>query len=204
MGLRANASAPMTLDDCAVPSRAQLTEDGAGFQAMLNVVLPLFNLGSAAVALGLCRAAVAATVTHLKNTRFEHLGQSLGESLPTLRAQLATMQIDTDGLAARIDDYVDHLEKPRETTLLRALECKAAAGDDGDRCDLDGDAGLRRCGLLAAYLHRATVPRRPCGRGDGADRRRPARVHRQGNPGLAALQAHRAGCWERPVVNEVS
>src|SRR6266704_360692 len=103
----------MKLDDCEVPSGLQLTEDGAGFKAMLEVVLPLFNLGTAAVALGLCRAAVAATATHLKTARFEHLGQSLGESLPTLRAQLATMQIDTDGLSARIDDLVDHLERPR-------------------------------------------------------------------------------------------
>ena len=48
---------------------------------MMDVVLPLFNLGSAAVALGLCRAAVAATARHLNTARFEHLGQSLGESL---------------------------------------------------------------------------------------------------------------------------
>lgn len=129
LGLRANASAPMMLDDCEVPYGLQLTTDGTGFQAMLNVVLPQFNLGAAAVALGLCRAAVAATATHLKSARFEHLGQSLGESLPTLRAQLAMMQIDTDGLAARVDDLVDHLERPREMTLLRVLETKAAAGD---------------------------------------------------------------------------
>jgi len=129
MGLRANASSPMVLEDCEVSTELRLTEDGAGFQTMLNVVLPLFNLGSAAVALGLCRAAVAATATHLKTARFEHLNQSLGESLPTLRAQLATMQIDTDGLAARIDDLIDHLERPRETTMLRVLETKAAAGD---------------------------------------------------------------------------
>jgi alkylation response protein AidB-like acyl-CoA dehydrogenase len=51
LGLRANASAPMTLDDCEVSYESQLTDDGAGFQAMLQVVLPLFNLGSAAVAL---------------------------------------------------------------------------------------------------------------------------------------------------------
>src|SRR5579863_1962494 len=38
LGLRANASAPVTLDDCEVPSDLQLTEDGAGFPAMLNVV----------------------------------------------------------------------------------------------------------------------------------------------------------------------
>jgi alkylation response protein AidB-like acyl-CoA dehydrogenase len=129
LGLRANASAPMMLDDCEVPYGLQLTDDGAGFQAMLNVVLPQFNLGAAAVALGLCRAAVAATAAHLKSARFEHLGQSLGESLPTLRAQLAMMQIDTDGLSARVDDLVDHLERPREKTLLRVLETKAAAGD---------------------------------------------------------------------------
>jgi alkylation response protein AidB-like acyl-CoA dehydrogenase len=129
LGMRANASAPMSLEDCEIPEELRLTEDGAGFQAMLEVVLPLFNLGTSAVALGLCRAAVLATTAHLKTARFEHLGQSLGESLPTLRAQLAAMQIDTDGLAARIDDLVDHLERPRDTTMLRVLECKAAAGD---------------------------------------------------------------------------
>jgi alkylation response protein AidB-like acyl-CoA dehydrogenase len=127
LGLRANASSPITLDDCEVPSNLQLTDDGGGFPAMLNVVLPLFNLGTAAVALGLCRASVAGTASHLKNAKFEHLGQSLGESLPTLRAQLAAMQIDTDGLSARIDDLIDHLEKARETTMLRVLETKAAA-----------------------------------------------------------------------------
>src|SRR5580692_4587228 len=36
LGLRANASAPMALDDCDVPSDLQLTDDGAGFPAMLN------------------------------------------------------------------------------------------------------------------------------------------------------------------------
>jgi alkylation response protein AidB-like acyl-CoA dehydrogenase len=150
LGLRANASAPVTLDDCEVPSDLQLTEDGAGFPAMLNLVLPLFNLGSAAVSLGLCRAAVAGTTSHLKTARFAHLGQSLGESLPTLRAQLATMQIDTDGLAARIDDLVDHLEKPRETTMLRVLESKAAAGDVAISVT---STAMRVCGGAAFSKH---------------------------------------------------
>jgi alkylation response protein AidB-like acyl-CoA dehydrogenase len=150
LGLRANASAPITLEDCEVPSSLQLTDDSAGFPAMLNVVLPLFNLGSAAVALGLCRAAVAGTVSHLKNAKFEHLGQSLGEALPTLRAQLATMQIDTDGLAARIDDLIDHLEKPRETTMLRVLEAKAAAGDIAISVT---STAMRACGGAAFSKH---------------------------------------------------
>ncbi len=150
LGLRANASSPITLDDCEIPSNLQLTDDGGGFPAMLNVVLPLFNLGTAAVALGLCRASVAGTTSHLKNAKFEHLGQSLGESLPTLRAQLAAMQIDTDGLSARIDDLIDHLEKPRETTMLRVLETKAAAGDVAIGVT---SAAMRICGGAAFSKH---------------------------------------------------
>jgi alkylation response protein AidB-like acyl-CoA dehydrogenase len=150
LGLRANASAPITLEDCDVPSEWQLTDDSAGFAAMLNVVLPLFCLGTAAVALGLCRAAVAGTTAHLKSAKFEHLGQSLGESLPTLRAHLAAMQIDTDGLAARIDDLADHLETPREATMLRVLETKAAAGDVAISVT---SAAMRACGGAAFSKH---------------------------------------------------
>jgi alkylation response protein AidB-like acyl-CoA dehydrogenase len=150
LGLRANASAPVALEGCEVPTQFQLTDDGAGFHAMLNVILPLFSLGAAAVALGLCRAAVAGTVAHLQNARFEHLGQSLGESLPTLRGQLAAMQIDTDGLSARIDDLVDHLQKPRETTMLRVLETKAAAGEVAISVT---SAAMRVCGGAAFSKH---------------------------------------------------
>jgi alkylation response protein AidB-like acyl-CoA dehydrogenase len=150
LGLRANASAPVVLEECEVQPGLQLTDDGAGFPAMLNVVMPLFNLGTASVALGLCRAAVAGTASHLKSAKFEHLGQSLGESLPTLRAQLATMQIETDGLSARIDDLVGHLEKPRETTMLRVLESKAAAGDVAISVT---STAMRVCGGAAFSKH---------------------------------------------------
>ena len=150
LGMRANASAPMILDDCKIGLSFQLTDDVAGFKAMLEVVLPLFNLGTSAVALGLCRAAVAGTASHLNSARFDHLGQTLGESLQTLRAQLATMQIETDGLAARIDDLIDHLERPRETTVLRVLESKAAAGEVAIAVT---SAAMRVCGGAAFSKH---------------------------------------------------
>jgi len=150
LGLRANASAPMRLDNCTIAADLRLTADRAGFQAMLEIVLPLFNLGQAAVSLGVCRAVVAATIAHLKNARFEHLGASLGESLPTLRAQLATMQIETDGLAARIDDTVRHLEQPGELTMLRVLEAKAAGGDVAISVTA---AAMRACGGAAFSKH---------------------------------------------------
>lgn len=150
LGLRANASAPIEMTDCQVPADFQLTDDGSGFPVMLNVVLPLFNLGSSAVALGICRAAVAGTASHLKNAKFEHLGQSLGESLPTLRAQLATMQIETDSLAALIDDLVAHLETPGEMTMLRVLEAKASAGETAISVT---SAAMRVCGGAAFSKH---------------------------------------------------
>jgi alkylation response protein AidB-like acyl-CoA dehydrogenase len=150
LGLRANASAPMKLEECEIPSELRISEEGAGLQIMMDVVLPLFSLGSSAVALGLCRAAVASTAAHLKRARFEHLNQSLGESLPTLRAQLGAMQIDTDGLSARIDDLVDHLERPRDTTMLRVLETKAGAGDTAIAVT---STAMRVCGGAAFSKH---------------------------------------------------
>ena len=151
LGLRGNASSPMLLDGCIVPPEMRLTEDGGGFPTMLNTILPLFNLGQAAVALGLCRAVVAATIRHLGTAKFEHMGSaSLGEALPTLRAQLATMQIETDGLQARIDDAIGHLERPGELTMLRVLEVKAAAGETAI---VVTSHAMRACGGAAFSRH---------------------------------------------------
>jgi alkylation response protein AidB-like acyl-CoA dehydrogenase len=47
------------------------------------------------VAVGIAEAAVQATVEHVTHTRLEHLNSSLAE-LPTLRAQIARMRIETD------------------------------------------------------------------------------------------------------------
>jgi alkylation response protein AidB-like acyl-CoA dehydrogenase len=151
LGLRANASSPMTLEACEVGPDALVTEEGGGFKAMLEVVLPWFCLGSAGVALGLCRASVASTVTHLKTAAFEHMaGAKLGEALPNLRANLATMQTETDGLAARISDLVDHLESPSDATMLRVLEAKASGGETAIRVTQDA---MRTCGGAAFSRH---------------------------------------------------
>src|SRR5256885_9201449 len=60
------------------------------------------------------------------------------------------MQIDTDGLSARIDDLIQHLEKPRETTMMRVLETKAAAGDVAISVT---SAAMRACGGAAFSKH---------------------------------------------------
>ncbi len=151
LGLRATASSPMTLEAVEVSDDRRLTDEGGGFAAKLNVVLPWFNLASATVSLGICRAVVAATVAHLKTSKFEHLGNaSLGEALPTLRQTLAQMQIDTDGLAHRIDACVDALENPGPLTMLRVLEVKAAAGETAIRVT---SGAMHACGGAAFSKH---------------------------------------------------
>ena len=60
------------------------------------------------------------------------------------------MQIETDGLSARIDDLIDHLETPRETTMLRVLECKAAAGEVAISVT---STAMRICGGAAFSKH---------------------------------------------------
>jgi alkylation response protein AidB-like acyl-CoA dehydrogenase len=60
------------------------------------------------------------------------------------------MQIETDGLSALIDDLVEHLEKPRETTMLRVLETKAAAGEVAISVT---SAAMRICGGAAFSKH---------------------------------------------------
>ena len=151
LGLRATASSPMTLEGVEVGDDRRLTEEGGGFAAKLNVVLPWFNLASATVSLGICRAVVAATIAHLKTSKFEHLGNaSLGEALPTLRQTLAQMQIDTDGLAHRIDECVGALESPGPQTMLRVLEVKAAAGETAIRVT---SSAMHACGGAAFSRH---------------------------------------------------
>ncbi len=151
LGLRATASSPMTLEAVEVGDDRRLTEEGGGFAAKLNVVLPWFNLASATVSLGICRAVVTATIAHLRSSKFEHLGStSLGEALPTLRQTLAQMQIDTDGLAHRIDECVGALENPGPNTMLRVLEVKAAAGETAIRVT---SSAMHACGGAAFSKH---------------------------------------------------
>ena len=143
--MRGNASAPMTLDNVAVGTDRGLTAPGKGLDMMLGVVLPAFQVGSAAVALGIAEAAVAATAKHLTASRLEHMNSSLAD-LPTLRAQLARMRIDTDRARAHLTCVLDSIEAPGPMTQLMVLEAKAAATETAVEVT---DLAMRTCGGAA-------------------------------------------------------
>jgi alkylation response protein AidB-like acyl-CoA dehydrogenase len=128
LGLRGNASAPMRLDRAACHATNLLCREGEGFQSMMESALPWFQLGSAAVSVGIAKAATDGIRQHLLRSKLEHLGQSLA-SLMNLRARLAQMQIAVDTQLAFLDHVAGLMEEPAPTTLLALLESKAAAAE---------------------------------------------------------------------------
>lgn len=145
LGLRGNDSGPITAADVAIPAANLLGEDGKGADIMLATVLPIFSVLNASATLGLMSAAVERAVGHVGGARLEHLGQALSQ-LPTIRAYVARMQVKTDMVRALLADTVAALESPGETTMLRVLEVKAAAGETATEVT---DLAMRVCGGAA-------------------------------------------------------
>jgi alkylation response protein AidB-like acyl-CoA dehydrogenase len=145
LGLRGNYSAPVTAQGVVVPLDAMLGADGKGFDVMMDITLPYFQLMSASVSVGIMEAATSRTAQHLANTRFEHLGQSLAD-LPTVRAYVARMRVKTDMVRALMLDTIASLEQGRPDAMLRVLEVKAAAGEAATEVT---DLAMRVCGGAA-------------------------------------------------------
>ncbi len=148
LGLRGNASAPMTADGVTVPLSAMLGADGAGLDLALAAVLPAFLICSAAMSAGLLRRLADETAAHLTRTRFEHLGVSLAQQTVP-RARLARLRIEADRTWALVSETLTAVESGREDAQLLVLEVKAAAGEAAaDAADLaltvGGGAAFRK------------------------------------------------------------
>jgi isovaleryl-CoA dehydrogenase len=128
LGLRGNASSPVTADGVEVPASAMLGVDGAGLDIALTIVLPWFLVLNAAASTGLMHAVTDEATAHLTHTQLVHLGQTLAQQ-PVGRARLAQMRIETDQAAALLADALAALAAGREDAQLRVLEVKAAAGE---------------------------------------------------------------------------
>jgi isovaleryl-CoA dehydrogenase len=154
LGLRGNASAPMTADGVRVPRTAMLGADGGGLDLALAAVLPVFLICSASMSAGLMRRLADETAAHLQRTQLRHLGQSLAQQVQP-RAQLARLRVEADRTWALIAETVAAVETGRPEAQLLVLEVKAAAGEAAaDAADL----ALRACGG-AAFRKESVVER---------------------------------------------
>ena len=154
LGLRGNSSTALLAEGLRVDEAARLGADGGGFALMMEIVLPIFQVLTAAVAVGIMESAVARTAAHLRSTRHAHLGQSLAD-LPTVRAYLARMKLRLDQARLLLDDTLAALEGGRDDAMLRVLEVKAAAGEAALEVV---DTAMRVCGG-AAFRKEVAVER---------------------------------------------
>jgi alkylation response protein AidB-like acyl-CoA dehydrogenase len=155
VGLRGNASAPMSLRDCHVDDGARLTNEGEGFKVMMEVTLPWFQIGSSAVSIGIAEAAFRGTVAHTTSATLEHLHETLAANVPGIRARLARMRLAIDSARAYLDATVTRIEKGAPDTMLFVLGSKATAAETALMVT---DEAMRACGG-AAFGRQLTVER---------------------------------------------
>ena len=128
LGLRGNSSKPITARGVEVPIDAMLGPDGGGFDVMMGIVLPWFQVLSAASSVGIAEAAIERTVAHAIATRYEHLDQSLAAQ-PLNRVHIARMRLAADQARGLLLDTLTAVESGREDAMLRVLEVKPAASE---------------------------------------------------------------------------
>ncbi|MGH3844607.1 MAG: acyl-CoA dehydrogenase family protein, partial [Pseudonocardiaceae bacterium] len=145
LGLRGNASSPVSGVDVVVPASARLGDDGAGLDIALATALPHFVVLNAALSLGIMEALVAEAGAHLARTKLQHLGQTLAE-LPVPRAAFARLRVRTDEVRAFLRDTLAALSTGRDDATLRTLEIKAVAAEAAAEV---ADGVLRLCGGAA-------------------------------------------------------
>jgi alkylation response protein AidB-like acyl-CoA dehydrogenase len=142
LGLRGNASNPVSADNVRVERSAMLGTDGMGLGIALETALPYFLVLNAAFSLGLMESLLARAGAHLTETRLEHLGQSMAEQ-PDMRARFARLRIRVDEVRAFLQDTLTALGTGRDDATLRVLQVKAVAGEAVSEV---ADGVMRLCG----------------------------------------------------------
>jgi alkylation response protein AidB-like acyl-CoA dehydrogenase len=155
LGLRGNASAPLTLRGLRVPDNRRLGEPGSGFDLMLSATLPWFTLGSAACCVGLARAALAVVTEHVSVARFTHMGGTSLSELPTVRARLAEAKLRHLQARALLHEVAAQVAASDPDAALGVLAVKATAGEMAIEVT---DAAMR-LGGGAAYSRQGPLER---------------------------------------------
>jgi alkylation response protein AidB-like acyl-CoA dehydrogenase len=148
LGLRGNDSAPISVEDYRVAEGDLMTAHGGGLEMMLQVVLPWFTVGTSAMGLGLARAAVAATASHLTTTNHDS-GTALRD-FPNLRGRLATMNVKTEAARALLGYTVGEMEAPDAMTPLFVLQTRLNSLETA--CEVT-DLAMKACGGAAFSKH---------------------------------------------------
>ena len=129
LGLAGNASAPMKLDDVELEDEKRLGSEGSGFQTMMEVVLPHFQLGVAAASLGIATAAFQAATAHVVARKYEHAGGAALTSIPRVQFLAAEMALELRSARAYLSETVRRVGAGDPEAMLDVLGVKARAAE---------------------------------------------------------------------------
>lgn len=129
LGLAGNASAPMSLVDVVVTDDARLGSEGGGFQTMLEVVLPHFQIGVASISLGIATAAFRMITTRVGVRKYEQAGGAALSSIPRVQYLVAEMAVDLNAANAYLNETIRKAMAGDPAAMVDILGVKAKAAE---------------------------------------------------------------------------
>ena len=129
LGLAGNASAPMTLADVTIDDKTRLGPEGTGFQTMLELVLPHFQIGVASVSAGIATAAFQAITARVGARKYQHAGGASLASIPRVQFLVAEMAIEPDSMRAYLSETIRRAAAGDPAAMLYVLGVKVKAVD---------------------------------------------------------------------------
>jgi alkylation response protein AidB-like acyl-CoA dehydrogenase len=129
LGLAGNASAQMNLQDVALEEEKRLGNEGSGFQTIMEVVLPHFQVGVAAVSLGIATAAYEAASAHVVARKYEHAGGAALAAVPRVQFLAAEMALELRSARAYLGETIRRIQARDPEAMLDVLGVKARAAE---------------------------------------------------------------------------
>lgn len=129
LGLAGNGSAPMNIEKVLIPLENRLGEEKSGFNTMLQIVLPHFQIGSAAVSLGIAGSAFQRTIDHVTARKYQHLNQLSLSEIPRVQFLVAEMAMELRSARAYLAEAIRKATVGEPDAMLDVLGVKAKAAE---------------------------------------------------------------------------
>jgi alkylation response protein AidB-like acyl-CoA dehydrogenase len=129
LGLAGNSSAPLKLESVKLPEGDRLGNEGSGFQTMMEVVLPHFQVGVAAVSLGIAEAAFQGASAHVTSRKYEHAGGAALTAIPRVQFLAAEMALELRSSRAYLAETLRRMVSADPEAMLDVLGIKARAAE---------------------------------------------------------------------------
>jgi alkylation response protein AidB-like acyl-CoA dehydrogenase len=129
LGLAGNSSAPMTLTNVPLDDESRLGPEGSGFQSMLEVVLPHFQIGVASVSVGLAKAAHQEITARMTARKYDHAGGAALASIPRVQFLVAEITLAVNSAEAYLQETIRKAQASDPAAMLDVLGVKVVTAD---------------------------------------------------------------------------